>query len=228
MKFLITGFEPFGGDSTNSSQETVKAVSCDGVDDAEVVTGILPVSFKRVEEAISGLIDEADPDVVVMLGQSGKSDCIKIERVALNLMDSSKGDNDGYFPDEEAICPDAPIAYFTKMPVKALRDCLMRSGIPAKVSNSAGLYVCNATYFATLNLIATTGRNTKALFIHLPRVSEEWPVGRMTEAIRQLMGNINTAVGLSCVSNDKNKILYNATFEKTLFEDSKVTPVKVD
>lgn len=228
MKFLITGFEPFGGDSTNSSQETVKAVSCDGVDDVEVVTGILPVSFKRVEEAISGLIDEADPDVVIMLGQSGKSDCIKIERVALNLMDSSKGDNDGYSPDEEVICPDAPIAYFTKMPVKALRDCLMRSGIPAKVSNSAGLYVCNATYFATLNLIATTGRNTKALFIHLPRVSEEWPVGRMTEAIKQLMDNINTAVGLSCVSNDKNKILYNATFEKTLFEDSKVTAVKVD
>ena len=122
MKFLITGFEPFGGDSTNSSQETVKAVSCDGVDDVEVVTGILPVSFKRVEEAISGLIEEADPDVVIMLGQSGKSDCIKIERVALNLMDSSKGDNDGYSPDEEAICPDAPIAYFTKMPVKALRD----------------------------------------------------------------------------------------------------------
>ena len=202
MRILITGFEPFGGDVVNSSQETVKAVACDGIDDIEVVTGILPVSFKRVEESISGLIDEADPDVVIMLGQSDKSDCIKIERVALNLMDSSKADNDGYSPDEETICPDAPIAHFTMMPVKALRDCLMRSGIPTKVSNSAGLYVCNATYFAILNLIATTGRNIKALFIHLPRVSEKWPVGRMTEAIRQLMGNINTAVGLSCVSKD--------------------------
>ena len=113
MRILITGFEPFGGDVVNSSQETVKAVACDGIDDIEVVTGILPVSFKRVEESISGLIDEADPDVVIMLGQSDKSDCIKIERVALNLMDSSKADNDGYSPDEETICPDAPIAHFT-------------------------------------------------------------------------------------------------------------------
>ena len=151
MRLLLTGFETFGGDVINSSEETVKAVACGEFDGIEVVTGTLPVSFKRAGTEICRLIDETEPDVVIMLGQSGKSDCIKIERVALNLMDSSKGDNDGYISDEETICPGAPVAYFTKMPVKALRDCLIQSGIPAKVSNSAGLYVCNRTYFAALH-----------------------------------------------------------------------------
>lgn len=187
MRILLTGFEPFGGDAINSSQETAKAVPCDELGDIEVVKGMLPVSFKRAGTEICRLIDESVPDIVIMLGQSGKSDCIKIERVALNLMDSSKGDNDGYIPDEETICFGTPAAYFTKMPVKALRDCLMQSGIPAKTSNSAGLYVCNRAYFAALHHIATTGGNTKAVFVHLPRISEEWTVERMTAAIEQII-----------------------------------------
>ena len=192
MKILLTGFEPFGGDAINSSQETVRAVACGEFGDIEIVTDILPVSFNRVEKALCGLIDETDPDVVIMLGQSGLSDCIKIERVALNLMDSVNGDNDGYTPDEETICPDAPPAYFTQLPVKKLRDCLIQSGIPAKTSSSAGLYVCNRTYFAALHHIASTGRNTKAVFIHLPEISDEWPAERMRAAIIQIIKHIRS------------------------------------
>ena len=191
MRFLLTGFEPFGGDAINSSQETVRAVTCDEFGDIEVATDILPVSFNRVENALCRLIDENDPDVVIMLGQSGLSDRIKIERVALNLMDSVNGDNDGYTPDEETICPDAPPAYFTQLPVKKLRDCLIQTGIPAKTSSSAGLYVCNRTYFAALHHIASAGKNTKAVFIHLPKISDEWPAERMRTAIMQIINNIN-------------------------------------
>ena len=187
MRILLIGFEPFGGDAINSSQETVKAVACDELVGVEIMKEMLPVSFKMAGTEICRLITESVPDIVIMLGQSGKSDCIKIERVALNIMDSNKGDNDGYAPDEETICPDAPPAYFTQIPVKKLRDILVQNEISAKVSNSAGLYVCNRTYFAALHHIATTGGNTKAVFIHLPKISDEWPVGRMTTAIEQII-----------------------------------------
>jgi pyroglutamyl-peptidase len=104
-------------------------------------------------------------------------------------MDSSKGDNDGYIPDEETICSGAPAAYFTKMPVKALRDYLIKVGIPTKVSSSAGLYVCNATYFAALHHIATVGRYSETVFIHLPKISDEWPIERMKVAINKMINN---------------------------------------
>ena len=191
MRVLLTGFEPFGGDSVNSSQETVKAVACGEFGGIELITDILPVSFNRVEKALCGLIYETDPDVVIMLGQSGLSNCGKIERVALNLMDSANGDNDGYTPDEETICPDAPPAYFTQLPVKKLRDYLIQTGIPAKTSSSAGLYVCNRTYFAALHHIASAGKNTKAVFIHLPEISDEWPVLKMNDVVKQLIITIN-------------------------------------
>ena len=85
MRILLTGFEPFDGETINSSQETVKAVSCDEID---IVRRILPVSFKRSGKAVCELIDDTEPDVVIMLGQSGKTDCIKFERIAVNLMDA--------------------------------------------------------------------------------------------------------------------------------------------
>lgn len=191
MRYLITGFEPFGGESINSSQETVNAVASDEFDDIEIVSGVLPVSFKRSGITICELIDESEPDVVIMLGQSGKSDSVKIERIAVNLMDAKKPDNDGYTPDEDCIVSDGPSAYFSSLPVKHLQHHLVENGIPADISNSAGLYVCNTTYFAALHHIAITRKNIKAVFIHLPKVSDEWPVLRMKDVVKQLIITIN-------------------------------------
>lgn len=191
MRYLLTGFKPFGGEYINSSQETAKAVSCDEIGDIEVVSGTLPVSFKRSGKAICELIDKTKPDIVIMLGQSGKSDCIKLERIAVNMMDAKKPDNDGYTPDEEFILNDGPSAYFSSLPVKQFRSQLVENGIPADVSNSAGLYVCNTTYYAALHHIAITGKNIKTIFIHLPKISNEWPVLRMTDAVKQLIKAIN-------------------------------------
>ena len=191
MRYLITGFEPFGGESINSSKETVNAVASDEFDHIEIVSGLLPVSFKRSGITICELIDESEPDVVIMLGQSGKSDSVKIERIAVNLMDAKKPDNDGYTPDEEFILIDGPSAYFSSLPVKHLQNQLVKSGVPAEVSNTAGLYVCNTTYFAALHHITATGRNTKAVFIHLPKISAEWPTEKMKTTIEKAINNIN-------------------------------------
>ena len=187
MRLLLTGFEPFGGDTINSSQETVNAVSCDDFDDIEIVHRILPVSFKRGGKAICESIDETKPDIVIMLGQSGKSDCIKIERIAVNLMDAKKPDNDGYTPDEERIVRDGPSAYFSSFSVKHIRNQLDINGISSKVSNSAGLYVCNMTYFKALHYVSIVGEEIKVVFVHLPKISEQWPLSKLIKAVKQLI-----------------------------------------
>ena len=184
MRILLTGFEPFGGETINSSQETVKAVSCDEID---IVRRILPVSFKRSGRTICEFIDDTKPDVVIMLGQSGNSDCIKIERIAVNMMDAKNQDNDGYTPDEEAIVSHGPSAYFSSFSVKPLRKQLNINGISAKVSNSAGLYVCNTAYFNALHHISILGEDIKAVFVHLPKISEQWPLNKLLKAVKLLI-----------------------------------------
>lgn len=187
MQVLITGFEPFGGSDINSSWETAARVGQLPPNDVNIEVRLLPVSFWRAGEAVREILNEARPDVLIMLGQRGKGQSIDVERIAVNLMDSSMADNDGVCPQEQPIVKDGESAYFSNLPVKALRDALLQKGIPSKVSNSAGLYVCNATYYNALDEIYRHSLPTKAVFVHLPKISEEFCVDLLADSVRTIV-----------------------------------------
>jgi pyroglutamyl-peptidase len=187
MRVLLTGFEPFGGNQINSSWEAVSRVEMQSFEAAELVVRQLPVSFRRVGDELRTLLNEVRPDVLIMLGQHGRGDCIEIERIAVNLMDASKTDNDGFCPNELKINGQGEAAYFSKLPVKVLRDVLLTENIPAKVSNSAGLYVCNCAYYEALHAIALDGLETKAVFVHVPKLSESVSVEHIANAVKVII-----------------------------------------
>ena len=190
MKVLITGFEPFGGSVTNSSWEVASAVSRVHISGASIEARLLPVSFGRVGDVLKGVIAEVAPDILIMLGQSGQSKSIRIERIAINMMDSSKPDNDGYVPDEEVIHPDGSSALFSTLPLKPLCNALIAQGHKVKISNSAGLYVCNRTYYEALYHISSHNLATRAVFVHLPKISDEWSRSRLQHTVMQLIQTI--------------------------------------
>lgn len=190
VRVLLTGFEPFGGSDINASWETAVRVEQLSPKGVIVETMLLPVSFKRAGEAIRKDLREKQPDVVVMLGQRGKGMSIDIERIAINLMDSVNPDNDGYQPQEQVIIAESGAAYFSNLPVKALRDAVLQKDIPARVSNSAGLYVCNSTYYNALEEINRQQLPMKAVFIHLPKISTDFPLEMLTEAVMTIVETI--------------------------------------
>lgn len=190
-KILLTAYEPFGNHVTNSSLEVARMVSGQIFEQVDLSVVILPVSFNRVAAVLQEAIASHCPDVVLMLGQSGTKDKVKLERVALNMMDSKNGDNDGYCPEEEVIDSNSPAAYITQVPIKSLLNDLKSSGINSKISNSAGLYVCNRTYYEALRLCEENGA-MQALFVHLPPVpclGEEGclSVEEMSRAVAELI-----------------------------------------
>ena len=198
-RVLLTGFEPFGKYSENSSWAVAEKVTACGVVDAEVIAMRLPVSFAGVGIALRRAVEECSPDVIVMLGQSANIDYVKLERIAINMMDSAKPDNDGYIPDEEPIYADGTAVLFTNTDIKALRRVAEELGIPAKVSNSAGLYVCNRTYYEALRL-CNERPGMKALFVHLPLYEGQpsaayglpaLPLDYMASAIETIIHKIN-------------------------------------
>ena len=167
-RVLITGFEAYGDYPENSSWEVAQRVASCGIEmgEVEVVAVQLPVSFARVGEVLRSAIELHTPDLVIMLGQSETTDKVKLERVALNMMDSAMGDNDGVKPDEEPIYEGEKSALFTSLPIKQLRSAIEGHGIAVKISNSAGLYVCNRTYYEALRMCKD--RAMQAIFVHLP------------------------------------------------------------
>ena len=167
VRLLVTGFEPFGKYRENSSWAVAEKVAACGVEGVEVIACLLPVSFAGVAAVLRKAVAEHNPDAVVMLGQAAGIDYIKLERIAINMMDSVAADNEGFIPDEETITPGGAAALFTNCDIKGLRKAVEESGTAAKVSNSAGLYVCNRLYYEALQL-CNERPGMKGLFVHLP------------------------------------------------------------
>ncbi len=172
LKVLVTGFEPFGREKINPSWEAVRELP-DRISGAEIIKRQLPVTFKGVKTILPELIENIKPNIMIMSGQAGGRPNITVERVAINVMDSTREDNEGYKPEDEPIFKDAPAAYFATIPVKRIVKALRNEGIPAMVSNSAGTYVCNTTMYVALHTIATKKLSIRAGFIHVPYSYEQ-------------------------------------------------------
>ncbi len=160
LKALVTGYEPFGQHKVNPSElivERLREAVSGELDGVELVTAVIPVSFRRAGERLLGLLEEHRPDIAVSLGLWAGASYVTVERVAVNIMDARIPDNDGYQPVDEPIVPGGPTAYFSTLPVKAIVKALREAGIPAAVSNSAGTFLCNYAMYTLLHSGATRG-----------------------------------------------------------------------
>ena len=167
MKILVTGFEPFGGEPINPSWEAVRHLP-DTISGAEVVKVMIPVVFGRSAEVVHEAIVEHDPDVVLHVGQAGGRFEVTPERVAINVDDGRIPDNDGKQPIDTPIREDGPAAYFTSLPVKAMVTAMRRAGIPGRVSNTAGTYVCNHIMYQVRYMVEHEFPGKRSGFVHVP------------------------------------------------------------
>lgn len=169
---LLTGFEPFGGDAANPSGEAVHLVAQRWSGPEELVTAVLPVTFRGAADQLKALVARHAPDVVIACGLAGGRAAIGVERVALNLIDARIPDNDGEQPVDVPSAPGAPTAHLSTLPVKEVVRRIAATGVPAEVSHSAGTFVCNHVFFTALESVHASAR---AGFIHVPWSAEHAP-----------------------------------------------------
>ena len=172
MKVLLTGFDPFGGETTNPSYEAVKLVP-DTIDDIQVIKIEVPTVFRKSIEKLEQSIEEHKPDIVICVGQAGGRYEISIERVAINIDDARIPDNEGNQTIDEPIFADGDSAYFSNLHIKAITNEIKKAGIPVSVSNTAGTFVCNHIMYGLLYLIQKKYQNMQGGFIHVPFLPEQ-------------------------------------------------------
>lgn len=165
-RILITGFEPFGGQSLNPSLEVARALHGQVIEGAEVIGLELPCVFDQALVQLRAALAQHRPAVVLALGQAeGRCD-ISFERVAINVNDARIADNAGAQPVDTPVVPDQPNAFFSTLPIKRLVAGLRAAGIPASVSSSAGTFVCNHVFYGLQQ--ALHGQGLRSGFVHLP------------------------------------------------------------
>ena len=172
MKVLITGFDPFGGESINPALEAVKKLP-DTIAGAEVIKLEIPTVFRKSLEKIEENIKKHNPDIVISVGQAGGRFGITPERVAINIDDARIPDNETNQPIDVPIFEDGETAYFTTLPIKSMIEEMKNGGIPCSVSNTAGTFVCNHVMYGILYMASKKYPNIRGGFIHVPYIPSQ-------------------------------------------------------
>jgi pyroglutamyl-peptidase len=168
MKALVTGFDPYGGRELNPATEVMRALDGARIGSVAVTGRRLPVSYDLLSGRLDEVLAEVRPDIAISLGLWPGEPMIRLERLAANVADFEIPDNAG------AMLEDAPIgganaaAHFATLPLRRIEERLLAAGIPARLSSTAGTFLCNATLFTLLSRAANQFPSMRCGFIHLP------------------------------------------------------------
>jgi len=149
-QILLTGFEPFRQWPVNSSWEAVRHLA---ERRGDLSAKRLPVDHELAATAVRALIDELRPEIVLLTGLADDP-VPRLERLG----------RAGPLPPHGG-----PSERPGRWPWAAARDGVVEQGLPIRLSDDAGGYVCDTTYWAALG----TGVPLVA-FLHLPPPGPDW------------------------------------------------------
>lgn len=171
-RILLTGFEPFGGETVNPSAPLVQALHGARIAGHRVASTLLPVAFDESLLRLRVAIEKHSPAWVLCIGQAGGRSQLSLERIAINIDDARIPDNAGRQPVDEPIATDGPAAYFSTLPIKAMLAALRDAGYPAEISQTAGTYVCNHVFYGLMHAISARP-GVRGGFLHIPYLPEQ-------------------------------------------------------
>ena len=189
---LITGFDPFGGETVNPSWEAVSRLP-DTVGEYRLTKLQIPTVFSLAARTVLDAAKDDIPDVILCIGQAGGRDAVTPERIAINMASAKKPDNAGNQPLEAPIIPGGPDGIFSTVPVAAMAEAIAAAGLPGKISNTAGTYVCNDTLYRLLHHYAGTA--TRVGFIHVPHLPQQAEGGAPSMTQDAIIAALTAAIG---------------------------------
>lgn len=189
-KVLLTGFEPFGGESVNPSGEIARQLHGAVIGGHCVVGALLPCVFGAAITELKRQIRATQPVLVICLGQAGGRSDITPERVAINVDDARIADNAGRQPVDRPVVGGGPAAYWSTLPIKAIVGALSERGIPASVSQTAGTFVCNHVFYGLMHALRGP-KKVRGGFIHVPFLPRQ---GRPNLSLETMAQGVRLAV----------------------------------
>jgi pyroglutamyl-peptidase len=193
---LVTAFEPFGDSDVNASQTILQRLAGTS---PSLRTGTLPVRRNTVYQTLAGLITEHEPAAIIMLGEAGPEEVIRLELVALNHDDFRMPDNDGIETEPSRIVDAGPDAYFSTVNVHSIQNAVPTDDSYASViiSLTAGSFLCNHSYFVARHFHASL----PTVFVHIPCLREETHTrdafDRVTRSVNCIVQEITATLAVS-------------------------------
>ena len=184
---LVTGFEPFDGKNVNHSWDVAKAIA-EKFGENQVKCILLTVDEEGSKIA-SRAIKLGEYSGILHLGIAIGREGVCIEIQAKNEYEVGRIDNSGRTLTEGKIVEGAPQSIPTTLSRHVIDECIEESR-DLVLSTDCGGYICNETYFRSLNSVLESDiyvdrRPHPVLFVHLPS-TELVPLNRQIEAVSDI------------------------------------------
>lgn len=164
---LVTGFGPWPGVKVNPTAALVAGLSDDDLPEpgaCRLVTKVLPTEYRRSWTMLRRAVIRNRPDIILHFGFAPKAEAITLERFG-RLACRARADAAGYAPRSGTASRAGPARLVSTIPLKPLAMALRRAGLAVVLSEDAGGYLCNATFYRSLQRL---GDGRCVGFIHLP------------------------------------------------------------
>jgi pyroglutamyl-peptidase len=199
---VVQGFGPFGSHEDNPSELLVR--SLDGR--PGLVTEVLPVSREQVADAVAELMARHRPSVWIGVGLAAGRTALSLEAVAVNLAGwpPSEADIDGKEARRQPVVADGPAAHLTTLPVEAILGAWKQAGVPGYLSQTAGSYLCNLSFYAAAQAAMALGLDCRVGFVHVPLLPEhvDDPARQPSMAMPLQAAGLEAVIEASQVASD--------------------------
>lgn len=172
-RILVTGFQPFPGAPYNPTEKLVERLlrlRRPALDSIERIGHVFPVTYSAVDRELPALITTHRPDALLMFGLATRTSFVRIETRARNTVTQIWPDAEHAQVRSRTIVnsPDST-QRFGPHTLRLLRAA-QRTGVDARVSLSAGYYLCNYLSWRAIEVTRVGGGPRLATFVHVPLV----------------------------------------------------------
>jgi pyroglutamyl-peptidase len=165
VHLLVTGFGRYPGVRLNPTATLMRAIVArinQRHGSVSAVGGELTVSYARARAELVRMTAAHAPDAILLLGLAARARWVRVERFGRRLDSPLHVDSAGRGGGRHAAASDVPLRSTAQ--IEPALHALLRLGIRARLSPSAGRYLCNAIYATAL-----AGAGTRpVLFVHVP------------------------------------------------------------
>lgn len=169
-RLLLCGFGAFPGAPRNPAQAAVEALAAQAWSPRGVVTDhlILPVAWRGSAEAALLRLGQAPAQAVLVVGVAVGADVFQVEQCCRNTAAAGRPDHLGEVWPQVPIRPGGADELRASAPCGEILAALEHAGLPAKLSEDAGDYLCNLVLYRLLEAAAAPVVG----FLHVPQVRE--------------------------------------------------------
>ena len=164
QKIALTAYGPFARGHNSSMEVGERVVSLLEADGVQVEFRVMETSWTSFAHDLDALVAEAEPDVLISLGERPDVDAPVVEMNAKN--ERRKADVNGTFG-AGAVVEGGPRERCVSEEFRRAQEAASQGGADIGFSFDAGTYLCNAALYVNLGM-QEAGRVRHGGFVHVP------------------------------------------------------------